>query len=99
VSLAAGDWDVWGNMQFSPGASTVQSSLETGLSATSATLPAVPYLADLQLSFGAGLGQSLILPKTTFNVTTTTTVYAVAQATFTTSTETVSCQMAARRMH
>lgn len=99
ITLTAGDWNVWGNANFSPAGTTVQSSLLASVSTTSGTSAVPPYLGVLQLSFPAGVGQSIAAPIQIVNVASSTPVYLVVQATFTTSTEAVTCHITARRAH
>ena len=71
ISLTAGDWDVWGNIQFS---GTTTTAAEGWLSTTSATVPD----SSLFFNFSGAVGATLIgaaVPSRRFNVTTTTTVY------------------------
>ena len=97
----AGDWDVQCSVTYLPAASTTVSTLVQGVSTTSATFPAVNSGAYSQLiaPFTTGQGQILFSPVTQINVSTTTTAYCVAQASFGVSTMTVDGFIRARRMH
>lgn len=99
ISLTAGDWNVWGNVYFTPAGSTMQSQLAVGINTTSATLPAIPNYSVLTLSIPAGDVESLTAPQQIINVSGSTTVYLVANASFSVSTETASCYINARRVH
>lgn len=97
ISLTAGDWDVSGVLQFTPAGTTVLSFFGGGASSTSATLPG---FAGYQL-FGyttTGTAQTVSVPTTRFSLSATTTIFLVAQATFTTSTCTVNGFIRARRV-
>lgn len=92
VDLTAGDWDIWGNVAFQVNSGvTVLQTGSAGLSTASGTLPGVAN------RIGFDFGTTGIVPKTnqgnSFNVkglrlliSSTTTVYLVASADFTTST-------------
>lgn len=91
VSLTAGNWLCHGNVLFVPGASTVTSAEAGFITSTSGTIPTTPnsgsYVAFGNLPSTAG-GNANAMPVGVImeNVTTTTTVYLEAYATFTTST-------------
>ncbi len=107
ISLTAGDWDVWGVADFVPAATTSMTVLTCGLGTTSATLltqtggggvgtdplsswkgaPTVPALFPI----------SQILQPVRVSLSGTTTIYFVANATFTLSTMTVYGSIYARR--
>jgi hypothetical protein len=100
VVLTAGDWDVYGSIAFNGTASTSTSRVVGGLSTVSATLPAQPYYYQHQYGVGGFTSATLpngSVPMQRINVSTTTTVYLVAQATFTASTETATGVIIARR--
>lgn len=101
ISLSPGDWDVEGTVFFDPAASTSITQLEAGVSgAGSATfdtfdrtaMQSVP--AQVPGAHDTGLGT----PESRFNLTVTTTIYLVAQATFTVSTLKAYGIIRARRM-
>lgn len=98
LSLTAGDWDVWGNVVFSPAGGTVLTNIVSGITTTAATLPAAGSYAQVQGTLGTGTSQSLPAPMQRINVTSTTTVYLIGYASFTTSTMTCSGWMWARRV-
>lgn len=98
LSLTAGDWDVDGNVFFAGAATTVTSVMQSGITTTSGTIPADP---DRQIFFGTGMTNTAYTQRpltTRINVSATTTVYMVVQATFTTSTMTASARLNARRV-
>ncbi|CAE6835311.1 hypothetical protein [Paraburkholderia domus] len=100
MSLTAGDWDVFGSIMFNGNATTSTSVHMAGFSTTSATLPAAPYLGEFyngSSSINESIGVAIPPLQKLFSATTT--VYLVAQATFTTSTETATCVLQARRRH
>jgi hypothetical protein len=101
LSLTAGDWDVWANVNFLPAATTSITQLAYGLNTVTATLPAA----------GSGLAQNTMaafvpgaIPQCEnctmirVNVAATTPVYVVAQAAFTISTLSVFGTIYARRV-
>ncbi|WP_124516946.1 hypothetical protein [Burkholderia stagnalis] len=96
LSLPAGHWLVFGLAQLNPAASTTTSSAVTGVSTTSAAFGTVATginnytLINYGTVGNASVGTSMNAPPTQVNVTSTTTVYLVAQAGFATSTMTVS---------
>lgn len=98
ISLTAGDWDVQGNVIFTPAASTTTSLTLSAVSTTSATLPAQPLYSQSDAAVGAGLNSTLIAPIQRINISSTTTVYLVAQTNFAVSTMTAGGIIRARRM-
>lgn len=100
VTLTAGDWDVNGSIAFNGTSSTSTSRVVGGLSTVSATLPAQPYYYQHQYGVGGFTSATLpngSVPMQRINVSTTTTVYLVAQGTFTASTLTATGVIIARR--
>lgn len=100
ISLTAGDWDVRGQVQFSPAGSTTMTSLAAGISQTSAVLPNynTGSAASLTLPFTAGAGQYLNLASWRISLAATTTIYLVANAGFAVSTMQAFGYIAARRV-
>lgn len=87
ISLTAGDWDVWGSITFTTGGTTVVTGLDAGINTTSASLGTFGQnYAYWNGSFPTGNAGTLAPPQQIITVSTTTTVYLVAQAAFTTST-------------
>lgn len=97
ISLTAGDWNVYGNVEFVPASGTIGSISFAGASSTSATLPSAPLRGASGTTTIASASYSLIAPITRFNVSSTTTVYLVANSTFTISTMSANGYLAARR--
>jgi hypothetical protein len=97
ISLTAGDWDVWGNVAFTPAGSTVLSLQEASTGAASATIAADPFRAFNAATMAAGQGGTQAPPVQRFSLASTTTIFLVALAVFTTSTCTATGYIAARR--
>lgn len=94
VSLTAGDWDVSGVVQATnTSGATYQSA---GLSLTSATVDDVLYLSGGPLTIGVGSLRTAT-PSRRISVSSTTTVYLVAQVNFSGGTVTGSGRITARR--
>lgn len=101
LSLTAGDWDVWANVNFLPGATTSITQLAFGLNTVTATLPAAGAGLSQQTmaAFVPGaVNQSFAATMIRVNVNATTPVYVVAQAAFTVSTLSVFGTIYARRV-
>jgi hypothetical protein len=90
ISLTAGDWDVWGNVWFSPAATTSITRDGGGISTTSATMPTSPGAGARFLNIHAAVVPNNVFGSTVgmtrVSLASTTTVYLVAEATFTVST-------------
>jgi hypothetical protein len=100
VSLTAGDWNCYGTTVFlNPGTSTVTSLIDS-ISTTSATLGGEFNNGRIVFvtSGGATSAASIPTPIVEENVTTTTTVYLVAQAIFGTSTYSADGQLTCLRI-
>lgn len=98
ISLTAGDWDVMGSIRFIGAGTTTIQSVFAGASSTTATFPASPLFAvDTRGSTQTGAVVSLTIPTQSFNVSTTTTIFLVAQAGFSVSTLTADANIWARR--
>ncbi len=88
LSLTAGDWDVSSDIRFAAAsASTVTTYVQGGISQTSATLPSegvnggavkLPVNVNTNLSF-----ISVVIPTIRISLASTTTIYLVADASFT----------------
>jgi hypothetical protein len=99
ISLTAGDWDVTGNIVFASGVSTVVTLLQGGISLTTAALPASPA-GGYAIWSGSltGVNQNgLPLIPSRLSLASTTTVYLVTVATFSTSTLAAYGSISARR--
>ncbi|MDR3448344.1 MAG: hypothetical protein P4M15_01100 [Alphaproteobacteria bacterium] len=80
ISLAAGDWDVDGNVYFVP--SAVMTNIYAGSNSTSATFPGVNNFSQLHLSFASALASSLVIPTQRYSLSSTTTIYLIGQSSF-----------------
>lgn len=102
ISLTAGDWDVYGNLAFTGGASTLTVYTQGAISTTSASLPSNQFFTG-QFYSAAGsavyatAGSSFVVPTLRVSIAGTTTVYICAQSGFNTSTTTVGGAIYARR--
>tara|TARA_R110000868_G_scaffold285682_5_gene546154 strand:- start:4271 stop:5128 length:858 start_codon:yes stop_codon:yes gene_type:complete len=103
ISLTAGDWNVSGMVAFDGGATTILQAATGGASSTSATLSG--SLDYSSLCFGSGgvvanliQNTRIAIPTLRFSLSGTTTIYLVANAIFTTSTEVAYGQISARRV-
>lgn len=99
LSLSAGDWDVDGVVGILPAGTTVLSNSFGGSSSTSAALN--QFGSYWQLAPGTsstGPAYIFAIPHWQYKLTTTTTVYCVAQASFGTSTTNAICYIRARRV-
>ncbi|CAG4900916.1 hypothetical protein [Paraburkholderia saeva] len=98
ISLTAGDWDVSGNIYYTPAGTTVVSQTAGGINTTAATLPAIPfYTLSPSVNNVAGNAPSAVTPTTRISIASTTTVYLVGFAAFSVSTCTATGYIAARR--
>lgn len=99
ISLTAGDWNIEGVVDYIPAATTNLGLVQYGTNSVAATIGAQDtYGADF---YGAVIGANIIgevIPKTRYLLTATTTIYLVANATFTVSTCTAAGRIVARRM-
>lgn len=96
LSLAAGDWDVWGSVSTNPAGTTLTSYVFAWISTTSATTPLIPQAGGSTPNF-AGATVSLGVPAQIINLSTTTTVYLSVQSGFNTSTSAAYGFLFARR--
>jgi hypothetical protein len=106
ISLTAGDWDLSGTVNFLLAAATV-SKFQAGISLTSATLPSQaggsglgtdPLVIDVDKTTTLTDTKTLGIPPVRLSIAATTTVYLVAQATFTAGTVKGFGTIRARRM-
>lgn len=100
ISLTAGSWMVTGYVRFNPAGTTVLSTMASSVSTTSATLGGLgteSQLVGTSTTFATGQVQYLATPVVYLSLSTTTTVYCVANAGFTTSTLTADCFLRAVR--
>jgi hypothetical protein len=84
ISLTAGDWDVWGQITTKP--SSTQTIVNFGISTTTNTLPTPSAttggLTQMSASFTSAGAISLPIAQSQILLSATTTVYLVAQVTF-----------------
>jgi hypothetical protein len=99
LSLSAGDWDVWGDIQFIPtGIIAAMTSLAFGLS-LSATAFGVRFIALATPNYPTSAGYYAIAPRLRVSVAATTSVYFLCQFTGGSGgTPTCDVQMNARRV-
>lgn len=102
LSLTAGDWDVDGEVWYSQGGTTVATQSNAAIHTTSATLPTVPAVGTaLNRHSGTeatGIGAILSVGLVRISIADTTTVYLVAQSTFTISINAAYGKLRARRV-
>lgn len=100
ISLTAGDWDVWGQVSFTPAAGTIPVSFLVAISTVSASEP-TPFTQGctnfIQTTFVTGGRAALPTGTVRLSLASTTTIYLVAFAGFSVSTLTAFGFIAARR--
>ena len=100
VSITAGDWDVWGEVCFLPGATTSITQLAAGINTTTNVLPAA-NAGLIQSTYTAfvptAIPQCFVTPVKRISIAASTTHYLVAQAAFTVSTMSAFGTIYARR--
>ncbi len=98
ISLTGGDWDVFGTVTYNPAAGTTMSALSGSISSTdnTAEINTSQYLIQTALTTSAT--QRFVVGTVRKSLSTTTTIYLVAQASFGTSTMTATATIAARRV-
>jgi hypothetical protein len=106
ISLTAGDWEVDGQVDFSPAATTSVTQYNASCSLTSATLAPQAGGSGLGTDATFTINQAAQVPVSTFmaptitvrlSIAATTTVFLVAQAVFTVSTLSAYGTIRARR--
>ncbi|WP_321878497.1 hypothetical protein [Paraburkholderia bannensis] len=97
ASLTAGHWLVWANVFLSPAGTTVVTGGQAGINASSAAFTNGQYSSIYGIN-ETGSGFAMTPPPLNLNVSATTTVYAVGQLTFTTSTATCNGYITALRV-
>lgn len=93
ISLTAGDWDIYGTGIFNGAGATVTSDIRLGINTVSNTLPSASAFQFFEFRNAAGITDFFYAPTVgpfRVSLSSTTTYYLVAQATFTTSTFAVS---------
>lgn len=102
ISLTAGDWDVEGIIQTVPAGTTTQSLVATGISTSSTAFQVLSgsflNIQELAVSVSAGLNIALATPRTRISLSSTTTIYLVAQVNYAVSTLTCNGFIRARRV-
>jgi hypothetical protein len=101
ISLAAGDWDVSGNVAFNPAAGTTATVYAGGISLTFATAPTLSDTAAIAQQVGSFAGPTGFLLPTgicRLSLAVTTTVYLIASATFAGGTDKAYGYIRARRL-
>lgn len=103
ISLTAGDWDVDGCVMFVAGGSTTSTAYHATIHTTSATLPTKPNKGAYGYVYSAGGftgGSERGMPTGTirYSLSSTTTVYLIAQSSFATSTMEAYGYIRARRV-
>jgi hypothetical protein len=91
ISLTAGNWLVWGNVVFAPGATTTQSTIIAYINTTANTLPTLPNggaYTQFSASLATGGNQSIPAGMMVLSLSATTTVSLGAFSTFGVSTQT-----------
>jgi hypothetical protein len=104
ITLSAGDWDVWGQLEFLPASTTAITALGASVSATSGGFDsgisnAVSYTISRGIAF-TGTGAATIALQSgeaSISVNTNTTFYLSAFSLFTVSTMTATGKIQARR--
>ena len=100
ISLTAGDWDISGSVGFIPAATTSITQYIGSWSTTSATLGGLGqqiFVSTPAQVWGANASY-ISLPQCRLNISSTTTVYLVANSTFTVSTMGIFGNISARRV-
>lgn len=85
LSLGPGDWLAWGSVAFGNAGSSIYSSISAGVNSVTATMA---NAQQLQATFAAGNAPILASVPARFKLSTTTTIFLVAGATWTTGTPT-----------
>lgn len=101
ISLTGGDWDVWGSIGFTANAATTATEFSGGINTATNTLPTPPgngAFARLGISVGAG-GVEPVFPLGSVRVplSSTTTIYLVAESAFAVNSMSAFGFIAARR--
>lgn len=89
ISLTAGDWDVFGDLGFTLDAATVPSLLIGGISPVSAAMPTPgqgAYFATYPSQIAGQTSPAFPVGVARFSLSTTTTIFLVANASFITNT-------------
>lgn len=98
LSLTAGDWEVWGNLFFNISATNNCTAIIAGIHTTTNVLPDLSLVAQQQSIGYVSNTAGINAPCRSFNVSSTTPIYLVANATFASGTVTASGSLHARRI-
>lgn len=99
ISLTAGDWDVTGVIKWNPAGSTIIAQTVVGISTTSATLGTTgTFTSSPAIANNAGAGYAAASPVVRISLASTTTVFLVGNANFSTSTLTADGFIRVRRI-
>lgn len=100
VSLTAGDWDCRGTVALHPAGGTTVTAFSSGISSTSGVLPNYNQgsLASIVATMPIGSFEAQSLAPWQVNVSSTTSMFVMANATFSGSTATADGYIACRRM-
>lgn len=82
LPLSAGDWDVSGVVNYVPAAGTTTTVSYTGISTSSGALQSIGSITQYPFTAPAGTQQTIPTPTVRVSVSATTTVYVVANVTF-----------------
>lgn len=99
ISLTAGDWLVWGSLDFLPAPTTVMQLQAVGISTASATFPGFSAATSYGFTASAGAGSILATPLVLLNLSAAATAFLVTTQIFTISTCTASGAITAIRWH
>lgn len=83
VTLTPGDWDVWGSINYITPVGVTPLVLYAAVGPVATSLPSPNEYTQLAVSFTPSSGQVMASPHVRFNVSTNTTVFAIASAAFT----------------
>lgn len=100
ITLTAGDWEIFGNVSFLPAGTTVSTSVAATVSTASATPQTQGGMGYAQHPVSNAAGQLSTLPTgpSRWSLAATTTVYLIAFAAFSVSTQQVYGYLGARRV-
>ena len=98
LSLGAGDWDVWGGVNFNSNIATQIRQVWAWVNNASVTAPGDLLYTQITALFVDGGVQNLAAPVRRMSLAATTTIYLSAQATFGVSTSGASGIICARRV-
>lgn len=97
ITLSSGDWDVFGSIEFDGGSGTIFTQVVSGISGTTATLPASPNKSVLVVTTAATGIVGMPVPQVRVLTAASVTEFLVGFAGFTVSTASMTCTISARR--